>query len=79
MLYVEVTIDKKKKLPDGAAAALAVELNKRLLRRFPDVEATVRLAGGDGLSVRGGTPADREVIEEVLQETWESAEDWFQS
>ncbi|WP_197091776.1 DinI-like family protein [Serratia oryzae] len=78
MLHVEVTIDKKKKLPDGAAAALAVELNKRLQRKFPDVEATVRLAGGDGLSVRGGTTADREVIEEVLQDTWESADDWFQ-
>ncbi|WP_447887000.1 DinI-like family protein, partial [Serratia fonticola] len=24
------------------------------------------------------TPADREAIEEILQETWESAEDWFQ-
>ncbi|WP_431223417.1 DinI-like family protein [Serratia sp. L9] len=78
MLHVEVTIDKKKKLPEGAATALAVELNKRLQRKFPDVEATVRMAGGDELSVRGGTPADREAIEEILQKTWESAEDWFQ-
>nr|WP_235211386.1 DinI-like family protein [Serratia marcescens] len=29
--------------------------------------------------MRNGTPADRELIEEVLQETWESADDWFQS
>ncbi|WON77848.1 DinI-like family protein [Serratia sp. UGAL515B_01] len=78
MLYVEVTIDKKKKLPAGVASALAVELNKRLQRKFPDVEATVRLAGGDGLSVRGSSTADREVIEGMLQETWESADDWFQ-
>ncbi|ULH10790.1 DinI-like family protein [Serratia marcescens] len=77
MLYVEVTIDKKKKLPAGAASALAVELNKRLQRKFADVEATVRLAGMDGLSVRNGTPADREQIEEILQETWESADEWF--
>lgn len=78
MLHVEVLIDKKKKLPEGAASALAVELNKRLQRKFPDVEATVRLAGTGGLSVRGGTTADKELIEEVLQDTWESADDWFQ-
>ena len=77
MLYVEVTIDKKKKLPTGAASALAVELNVRLRRKFPDIEAVVRLANMDGLSVRNGTPADREVIEEILQETWENADDWF--
>lgn len=79
MLYVEVTIDRKKALPKGAASALAVELNNRLQRKFADIEATVRLAGMDGLSVRNGTPADREAIEEILQDTWESAEDWFQS
>ncbi|WP_249339902.1 DinI-like family protein [Serratia ureilytica] len=41
MLYVEVTIDRKKALPKGAASALTIELNKRLQRKFPDVEATV--------------------------------------
>ncbi|HGM7399284.1 MULTISPECIES: DinI-like family protein [Serratia] len=46
-------------------------------RRFADIEATVRLAGMDGLSVRNGTPADREAIEEILQDTWESSDDWF--
>ncbi|CAI1041588.1 DNA-damage-inducible protein I [Serratia ficaria] len=77
-IFVEVRLDKKKQLPSGAASALAVELNKRLQRRFTDIEATVRMAGMDGLSVRNGTPADRETIEEVMQETWESADDWFQ-
>ncbi|CAJ0996479.1 TPA: DinI-like family protein [Serratia marcescens] len=79
MIYVEVTIDKKKQLPAGAASALTIELNKRLQRKFSDIEATVRLAGMDGLSVRNGTPEDKAIIEEVLQDTWESAEDWFQS
>ncbi|PNK92808.1 DNA damage-inducible protein I [Serratia odorifera] len=77
-MFVEVRLDKKKQLPTGAASALAVELNKRLQRKFSDIEATVRMAGMDGLSVRNGTPADREAIEEVLQETWESADDWFE-
>lgn len=78
-IFVEVRLDKKKQLSPGAASALAVELNKRLQRKFADIEATVRLASMDGLSVRNGTPADREQIEEILQETWESADDWFQS
>lgn len=77
MLYVEVTIDKTKKLPAGAASALAIELNKRLQRKYPDIETVVRIAGMDGLSVRNGTPEDKEAIQEILQETWESADDWF--
>ncbi|MBH2951686.1 DinI-like family protein [Serratia marcescens] len=48
-------------------------------RAYVDVEGIVRLAGMDSLTVRNGTPADRKLIEEVLQETWESADDWFQS
>lgn len=77
-IFVEVRLNKKKQLPPGAASALAIELNKRLQRKFADIKATVRLAGMDRLSVRNGTPADREQIEEILQETWESADDWFQ-
>ncbi|KFC07797.1 DNA-damage-inducible protein I [Trabulsiella guamensis ATCC 49490] len=77
MLYVEVTIDKTKKLPTGAVSALAIELNKRLQRKYPDIEAMVRIAGMDRLSVRNGTSEDKEAIEEILQETWESADDWF--
>ncbi|SMG37097.1 DinI-like family protein [Cedecea sp. NFIX57] len=77
MLYVEVTIDKKKELPKGALSALAVEFNKRLQSKFPDIEATIRMAGIDKLSVRNGTADDKDVIEQILQETWESADDWF--
>ncbi len=76
-MRVEITVDKTKKLPAGALSALAVEFNKRLQRVYPDVEATVRMAGMDGLSVMGGSSADKEAIEAILQETWESADDWF--
>jgi DNA-damage-inducible protein I len=57
-IFVEVRLDKKKQIPPGAASALAVELNKRLQRRFADIEATVRMASMDELSVRNGTTAD---------------------
>jgi len=77
-MRVEITVDKTKKLPAGALSALAIEFNKRLQRVYPGVEATVRLAGMDGLSVIGGSTIDKEAIEAILQETWESANDWFQ-
>ena len=37
----------------------------------------VRYAGANGLSVLGGAKTDRDLIEEILQETWESADEWF--
>ncbi|CFQ98189.1 DinI family protein [Yersinia frederiksenii] len=79
MLRIEVTVDKAKKLPAGALSALAIEFNDRVKRRYPDAEATIRLASMDGLSVLSGLPHDKEVIQEILQETWESADDWFQA
>ena len=78
-MRVEITVDKTKKLPAGALSALVIEFNKRLQRAYPDVEATVRMAGMDGLSVMGGSSVDKEAVETILQETWESADDWFQS
>ncbi|WP_425511049.1 DinI-like family protein [Yersinia canariae] len=27
----------------------------------------------------GGMPDDKEVIQDILQETWESADDWLQA
>lgn len=46
---------------------------------FPDNEGnvTVRYAGTNNLSVIGATKEDKERISEILQETWESADDWF--
>ncbi|EAA3705403.1 DinI-like family protein, partial [Salmonella enterica subsp. enterica serovar Newport] len=33
--------------------------------------------GGDSLTVFGGEKGDKKKVEEILQETWESADDWF--
>lgn len=80
MLRVEVTIDKlnAKSFPGGYTNALTEELTNRLTRKFSEVDVKVRFAGTDGLTVLGGSPDDKEVIQEILQETWESADDWFQ-
>ncbi len=76
-MRVEVTIDKKKKLPDGAVPALEAELLRRLSQSYEDCRLTIRRTGYDGLSVIGGADGDKKRVEQILQETWESADDWF--
>lgn len=81
MLRVEVTIDKlnAKSFPAGYTNALTEELTNRLTRKFSDIDVKVRFAGADGLTVLGGGNEDKKMIEEILQDTWESADDWFQA
>ena len=76
-MRIEVTINKNKKLPDGTVPALEKELLRRLNQNYEDCKLTIRRAGSDGLSVYGGIADDKEVIQEILRETWESADDWF--
>ena len=76
-MKIEVTIDKNKKLPDGAERALEVELLRRLNQSYEGCKLTIRRAGADGLSVSGGIEGDKKSVEKILQETWESADDWF--
>ncbi|EBP0013927.1 DNA damage-inducible protein I [Salmonella enterica] len=76
-MKIEITIDRTKKLPEGAVPALEQELSKRLRRNFENCTLIIRRAGSDGLSVLGSTDDDKKRIEEILQETWESADDWF--
>ncbi|MBL1793167.1 DNA damage-inducible protein I, partial [Klebsiella pneumoniae] len=37
----------------------------------------IRRTSSDGLTVLGGMDGDKKRIEEILQDTWESADDWF--
>lgn len=78
-MRIEVTIDKTKPLPNGAIEALSGELLKRIDREFTDNSHSVhvRYASTNNLSVMGGAKTDKDRIEEILQETWESADDWF--
>ncbi|QKJ13707.1 DinI-like family protein [Yersinia massiliensis] len=80
-MRVEVTIDKlnAKSFPVGYTDALTKELTNRLSDKFNNFVVKVRFAGANGLTVLGGMPDDKEVIQEILQETWESADDWFQA
>ena len=76
-MRVEVTIERTKTLPDGAMSARENELSKRLNNQFSKCKLTVRRASTDSLSVMGGDKDQKKAVETILQETWESADDWF--
>ena len=76
-MKVELTIDRTKELPEGAVPALERELLKRIQSQFDECSLIVRRAGSDGLSVYGGEKEAKKTVEEILQQTWESADDWF--
>ncbi|MDD9581205.1 DinI-like family protein [Enterobacter sp. FR 78] len=72
-MKIEVTIDRIKKLPDGAVPALEQELLMRISQSYTGCKLVARRAGSDGLSIIGEGKKDKKRIEEILQETWESA------
>lgn len=80
-MRIEVTIAKTTQLPAGAINALTQELSRRITEHFPETNShvQVRYAAGNNLSVLGAAKEDKERISEILQETWESADDWFAS
>ena len=80
-MKVEISVSKEKAaaMPVGAIDALRQEMTKRLSGRYSDVEVIVKKASNDGLSVTRSQDkeGDREYVQEVLQEVWESADEWF--
>lgn len=80
-MRIEVTIAKTTPLPPGAIDALADELSRRVDQDYPQTEnkITVRYATANNLSVFGAPKEDKDRVSEILQETWESADDWFTS
>ncbi|MEG5951074.1 DinI-like family protein [Enterobacter kobei] len=76
-MKVELTIDNTKEVPHGAVPELEKELLKRLQSQFDECGLIVRRAGSDGLNVYGGEKETKKKVEEILQQTWESTDDWF--
>jgi len=67
-MRIDITVAKNRPLPAGALDALSAELSRRIAHDFPE---------GEPLSVTGGCKTSRDRITDLLQETWESADDWF--
>ncbi|MEG9308023.1 DinI family protein [Klebsiella pneumoniae] len=76
-MKVESQLINIKNSPDGAIPALEQELLRRLSQSYDDCKLTIRRTSNDGLSVLGGADGDKKCVEQILQETWESADDWF--
>ncbi|PWC14203.1 DNA damage-inducible protein I [Brenneria roseae subsp. americana] len=76
-MRVEITLSKSSPLPAGAIEALQHELEHRIHKHYPATPIQVRYAGANSLSVMGANKDDKDRISEILQETWESADDWF--
>lgn len=80
-MRVEISIakEKVKAMPKGAVDALRAEMTKRLECLYPDTEVTVKAASNDGLTLYRAVDKDaaRKNVEAILQNTWESADDWF--
>ncbi|ATF67948.1 DinI family protein [Salmonella enterica] len=76
-MKIELTINKSKELPRGAIPALEKELLKRLQNQYENCNLTIRRGSQDGLSIVGAADGDKKRIQSILQETWESADDWF--
>lgn len=53
-MKVEIAIDRKKPLPDGAVPDLEKELLRRLNQSFTSCSLIIRRTGTDGLSLFGG-------------------------
>ncbi|HDR2471495.1 TPA: DinI family protein [Enterobacter soli] len=76
-MKVELTIDRNVELPKGAVPALEKGLLKRLQCQFDECSLVIRRSGSDGLSVSGVEKEVKKTVEEILQQTRESADDWF--
>ncbi|ECY0526425.1 DinI family protein [Salmonella enterica] len=76
-MRIEFVISRTKQLPEGAVPALEKELITRLQNQYENCNLTIRRGSQDGLSIVGVADGDKKRIQSILQETWESADDWF--
>lgn len=76
-MRIELVISRTKQLPEGAVPALEKELITRLQNQYENCNLTIRRGSQDGLSIVGAADGDKKRIQSILQETWESADDWF--
>lgn len=76
-MRIDITLAKSTPLPAGALEPLSKELHLRIDKRFSDSQLQVRYASANGITVLGGSKEDKALITDILQETWESADDWF--
>jgi hypothetical protein len=76
-MKVELAIDINEELPSGKGPSLVKNLLNRLQKHFNQCNLVKHYAGSDGLSLYGGEKVVNKKVEEILQQTRESADSWF--
>lgn len=76
-MRVEVSIDRNLSLPAHFEQRLYSVLSEQLNRYFDEPSVLIK-RGANGLSVSRATKEERERVEEILQEVWESADEWLE-
>lgn len=76
-MRVEVSIDRNLSLPAHFEQRLHSVLCEQLNRYFDEPSVLIK-RGANGLSVSRATKEERERVEEILQEVWESADEWLE-
>ncbi|WP_370597492.1 DinI-like family protein [Plesiomonas shigelloides] len=76
-MRVEVSIDRNLSLPAHFEQRLHSVLSEQLNRYF-DAPSVLIKRGANGFSVSRATKEERERVEEILQEVWESADEWLE-
>ncbi|MCK7244959.1 DinI-like family protein [Enterobacter asburiae] len=76
-MKIELPIDLAKELPKSVVPTLEKELLKRLQNQFAESSLVIRRAGSNWLNVYGGEKEAEQMVDEIIQKTWESADNWF--
>lgn len=76
-MRVEVSIDRNLSLPAHFEQRLHSVLSEQLNRYFDEPSVLIKRSA-NGLSVSRATKEERERVEEILQEVWESADEWLE-
>lgn len=77
IMKVEFTIGRTKQLPKGVFPELGIKILKQNQIRFVACSLVIHRADAGGLNVYCGEKEVKKKVQEILQQTWESADDWF--
>ncbi|HIE9547500.1 TPA: DinI-like family protein [Klebsiella variicola subsp. variicola] len=76
-MKVKLSIDYTKKISKGSVQVMEQQLLSGFQNQFGEYSLVIRRTGTEGFTVYGGKKEVKNTIEEILLQTWESADDWF--
>ncbi|EOX6070420.1 DinI-like family protein [Klebsiella pneumoniae] len=76
-MKVKLSIDYTKKISKVSVQVMEQQLLSGFQNQFGEYSLVIRRTGTEGFTVYGGKKEVKNTIEEILLQTWESADDWF--